>query len=168
MVFLLNMMVFWHAASATLAAAVLAKTLATKIAWQNTESLAKSNDSADRRQAIESLFSAYSRSLIPGMVLFLLGGFVPLLAYRLLLSADHLATASPKTSSFLRPFVFMRRLLGAPGEVLATIFVLFAAVFIPAAYVLLGVKTFFSDKEQSAQWHFGSRCRCLQLGPAAT
>lgn len=146
--FLLNTAVFWHVATATFAAAVLAQILGTKIAWQSTELLAKGKDSADRRQAIENLFNAYAKSIVPSLVLFLLGGFALLFAYRLVLVASNFAAASTKTSSFLKPFVFLQRLLGAPGEFLATVFVFFATIFVPQAYVLQSVKTFLQTKSR--------------------
>lgn len=138
---LLNSAVFWHTATATLAAVLLAQMLATKLTWQLAESLAKGGNSADRRQSIEIVFSAYSMSFISSMLLFLIGGFALLLPYRLLLAADNASADSVKASSFLKPFVAVRRLLASPGELLAIAFTLFAALLVPWSYVAQGIKT---------------------------
>ncbi len=159
--FLLNTAVFWHVAAATFAAAVLAQILGTKIAWQSTELLAKGKDSTDRRQAIENLFNSYSKSIIPSLMLFLLGGFALLFAYRLVLVASNFAAASTKTSSFLKPFVFfaktIRRTWGAPGYR----FCIFCHFFCAPSVCSAERKNFHSNKKQSAAWYFSGRRGCL-------
>lgn len=143
---LLNAAVFWHTATATLAAVLLAQMIAAKLTWQLTESLAKSGNDSSRRQSIEVLFSAYSKSFISSMLLFLTGGFALLLPYRLFLAADILSAESAKASSFLKPFVAVRRLLALPGELLATAFTFFATLLVPWSYVAQGVKTLIQTK----------------------
>lgn len=145
---LLNAMVFWYTATATIAAVILAQVLATKLSWQSAESLARGGDSTARRQAVETLLATYAHSIIPSLLLFLVGGFALLFPYRMLLVADTVAASSGKPSAYLRPFIVARRLFGSPGELLATVFILFSSILMPRAYVLQSVKTLLKTKQK--------------------
>ena len=143
---LVNLMALWHASTATLSVALLAQIIATKRTWKTSETMAKSADSAERRCAIETLFTAFSRSLMPSLLLFLVGGFALLFVFRLALAAHDLSVASAKDSAFLRSFVSLHRVLAAPGELLAILCALFASVLMPQAYVAQSLKTLHATK----------------------
>lgn len=145
---LVNLIALWHATTATLSVAILAQVLATKRTWKTSETMAKSADSAERRRAVETLFTAFSHSLMPSLVLFLVGGFTLLFVFRLALAAHDLSVASSKGSAFLRPFVSLQRVLAAPGELLAILFALFASVLMPQAYVAQSLKTILKTKNK--------------------
>lgn len=131
--FFLDRIAFGHTAATAIAVVLIAKLLGLKISWQHIQNAAASDNFDQRRQAIRKAVDIFSGYFLPATILFILGGFMLLLPFQCLHMAIRANDDSITTSAYLRPFATLAAPLEVVGAVFATIFLMVAMLFWPAA-----------------------------------
>ncbi len=164
-----NQLAFSHASFAALAVVVLAKLLGLKGFWQMLRDKVTQQDATMRRHAIEDAIDMLTSFYVPALLLFLAGGFWLLLPYYGFWAADRIDRGNQPPSVFLQPFRGFRSFLAMPGEVVATLFVMLAALLWPATNWRTAVLAALKPGGRTRNWpaHLLAQSLDLALAPRA-
>lgn len=150
--FAIDHLLFHHATLTALGAFVLAKLLGLKIAWQQINDLAVADDFRSRRVAVRQAVDTFAGYFVPGLLLFLAGGFTLLLPFHCLHTANRLSRTEEAPSAFMQPFTASRNLVSLIGEILGMALLAAAVLFWPDANWKRALKAAARPKRPIRNW----------------